>query len=74
MISTATTGTPSLVTLMLRRFGQLGTRVIVGCATALIAAVLICASPEIGILGAVGGVFFGGVSAALFHPHFTAKR
>jgi membrane associated rhomboid family serine protease len=73
MISTASTGKPSLMTVMFRRFSQLGTRVIIGCATALLAAVLICASPEIGIFGAVGGVVFGGISAALFHPHLPKR-
>lgn len=42
-------------------------RDIAACATALVAGILIFASPEIGIAGAITGVVCGGVSAVLFH-------
>jgi hypothetical protein len=44
-------------------------RLIGGCITGLIAAVLIFAAPEVGIIGAISGVVMGVVSAVLVRPH-----
>jgi hypothetical protein len=55
-----------------RKFAQLGARTLFGCATALIAAVLIFSAPEVGIIGACGGIVLGGISAALIRPHLVA--
>ena len=52
-----------------QRIAQLGTRMIMACVTALVAAVLIFSAPEVGIAGAIGGLVAGGISVALFKPH-----
>jgi hypothetical protein len=44
-------------------------RLIGGCITGLIAAALIFAAPEVGIIGAISAVAMGVVSAVLVHPH-----
>lgn len=53
----------------LRRISRLGARSLTALFTALLAAVLLFASPEIGIAGAIGGVVVGGISAILMRPH-----
>jgi hypothetical protein len=50
-------------------FARLGARMICACAAALIAAVLIFSAPEVGMIGAIGGVVMGGISAVLVRPH-----
>lgn len=50
---------------LLHNFSRLGTRMIAACVTALIAAILIFAAPEVGFLGAIGGLVMGGISAVL---------
>ncbi len=56
-----------------KKFGvavrRLGGRTVTGMATALVASLLICAAPEVGLLGAIGGVVVGGISAVLMRPH-----
>ena len=64
-----TTRHKTTVQLVVRRFARLGTRTLAGMAAALTAALLLLASPEIGIAGAIGGVVVGGVSAVLIRPH-----
>jgi hypothetical protein len=51
------------------KFRKLGARTLIGCASALVAAVLIFCAPEVGVVGAAGGVMFGVISAVLVHPH-----
>lgn len=53
----------------IRKFRELGIRTIMGCFTALVAALLIAAAPEVGVGVAFGGLVLGGVSAYLIHPH-----
>jgi len=53
---------------LLHNFSRLGTRMIAACVSALIAAILIFASPEVGVLGAIGGLVMGGISAVLVQP------
>jgi membrane associated rhomboid family serine protease len=48
---------------------RIGARTLTGMAIALLSAVLLFASPEIGLAGAIGGVVFGGISAMLMRPH-----
>lgn len=55
--------------LIIKSVSRLGARMIVACITALIAATLIFAAPEVGIAGAFGGVILAGISAILIHPH-----
>jgi ABC-type lipoprotein release transport system permease subunit len=66
----------SFIIVVLRKFGQLGTRMLMGCSAALLAAVLIFSAPEVGVAGAFGGVVLGGISAILLRPqlHITAPR
>ncbi len=61
------------VPLLWRGFSRLGARMIAACATALFAAVLLFAAPEVGVAGAVGGIIVGGISAFLFHPHLHSR-
>jgi ABC-type lipoprotein release transport system permease subunit len=61
----------SFLVLAYRKFSELGVRTLLGCATALIAAVLIFSAPEIGVVGAFGGVVIGGISAVLVRPQIT---
>ena len=63
------TSTQARVIAGLRRISRLGARSLTALITALIAAVLLFASPEIGIAGAIGGVVMGGISAVLMRPH-----
>ncbi|HZY62630.1 MAG TPA: hypothetical protein VFE38_08895 [Edaphobacter sp.] len=53
----------------IHRLSRLGTRMIVGCIAAFIAAMLIFSAAEIGVAGAIGGVIVGGISAVLVKPH-----
>lgn len=59
----------SLRTKMGIRLHRLGARTLTAMAAALIAAVLLFLSPEIGLAGAIGGVVVGAVSAILIRPH-----
>lgn len=59
----------SIMSLIMQKLSRLGARMITALAAALISALLIFASPEIGIAGAVGGVVAGGIAAVLLHPH-----
>jgi O-antigen ligase len=58
----------SFMIVVFRGFGRLGTRMLLGCAAALIAAALIFSASDIGIAGVIGGVAMGGVSAYLVRP------
>jgi ABC-type lipoprotein release transport system permease subunit len=58
----------SLMLYAIGKFRDLGARTLLGCASALIAAILVFAAPEVGIAGACSGLAFGVVSAVLIHP------
>lgn len=64
-----TSAAPMLLLRGFRRIARLGARTITALVAALIAAVLLFASPEIGLAGAIGGVIVGGISAVLIRPH-----
>jgi hypothetical protein len=59
----------SLTVKIMARIARMGTRTITAMVAALLAAVLLFLSPEIGLASAIGGVFVGAVSAVLLRPH-----
>ena len=63
----------SFAAYVIRKFMALGTRTLMGCAAALISAVLIFSAPAVGLLGVAGGVGIGVISAVLIGPHFHSS-
>lgn len=56
------------VQFIMKKFSDLGARMVIGCLTAVISVALIFFAPEIGIAGGICGLAFAAVSAVLIHP------
>lgn len=56
------------VQFIMRKFSALGSRMVIGCLTAVISVVLLFFAPEIGLVGGAVGIAIGVVSAVLVNP------
>ena len=58
---------------IVQRFRSMGARMLTGCCAALVCAVLIFSSPEVGLFGMGAGVVSGMISVVLIRPQMNTN-